>query len=109
VPSGITGLGLRDYPRLGGGRACNLDLAGVQLAADALLGDGSDALSKIECVVDRALAALGAEAVGIMQIMLDMTLDYTKIRKQFGGRWPPTRLFATGSPTWRCNATRRGR
>ena len=84
VPSGTTGLGLRDYPRLGGGRACNLDLAGVQLAADALLGDGSDALPKIECVVDRALAALGAEAVGIMQIMLDMTLDYTKIRKQFG-------------------------
>jgi hypothetical protein len=84
VPSGIAGLGLRDYPRLGGGRACNLDLAGVKLAADALLGDGSDALPKIEGVVDRALAALGAEAVGIMQIMLDMTLDYTKIRKQFG-------------------------
>ena len=84
VPSGTKGLGLRDYSRLGGGRACNLDLAGVQLPADALLGDGSDALSKIECVVDRALAALGAEAVGIMQIMLDMTLDYTKIRKQFG-------------------------
>jgi alkylation response protein AidB-like acyl-CoA dehydrogenase len=84
VPSGTTGLSLRDYSRLGGGRACNLDLAGVQLAADALLGDGSDVLPKIECVVDRALAALGAEAVGIMQIMLDMTLDYTKIRKQFG-------------------------
>jgi alkylation response protein AidB-like acyl-CoA dehydrogenase len=84
VPSGAAGLGLRDYSRLGGGRACNLDLAGVQLAADALLGDGSDALPKIEGVVDRALAALGAEAVGIMQIMLDMTLDYTKIRKQFG-------------------------
>jgi alkylation response protein AidB-like acyl-CoA dehydrogenase len=84
VPSGTSGLSLRDYSRLGGGRACNLDLDGVQLAADALLGDGSDALPKIECVVDRALAALGAEAVGIMQIMLDMTLDYTKIRKQFG-------------------------
>jgi alkylation response protein AidB-like acyl-CoA dehydrogenase len=84
VPSGTRGLGLRDYSRLGGGRACNLDLAGVQLAADALLGDGSDALSRIECVVDHALAALGAEAVGIMQIMFDMTLDYTKIRKQFG-------------------------
>ena len=84
VLSGTKGLGLRDYSRLGGGRACNLDLAGVQLAADALLGDGSDVLPKIECVVDRALAALGAEAVGIMQIMLDMTLDYTKIRKQFG-------------------------
>jgi alkylation response protein AidB-like acyl-CoA dehydrogenase len=84
VPSGAKGLGLRDYSRLGGGRACNLDLAGVPLAADAQLGDGSYALSKIESVVDRALAALSAEAVGIMQIMLDMTLDYTKIRQQFG-------------------------
>ena len=54
------------------------------LPADALLGDGSDALPKIEGVVDRALAALGSEAVGIMQIMLDMTLEYTKIRQQFG-------------------------
>jgi alkylation response protein AidB-like acyl-CoA dehydrogenase len=84
VPAGIAGLGLRDYARLGGGRACNLDLAGVQLGADAVLGDGGDALPKIESVVDRALAALSAEAVGIMQIMFDMTLEYTKIRKQFG-------------------------
>ena len=84
LPSGTAGLLLRDYSRLGGGRACNLDLADVSLAADALLGDGSDAQSKIEGVVDRALAALGSEAVGIMQIMLDMTLEYTKIRQQFG-------------------------
>ena len=84
VPSGTPGLGLRDFSRLGGGRACNLDLSGVHVAADALLGDGSDALSKVEAVVDRALAALGAEAVGIMQIMLDMTLEYTKVRQQFG-------------------------
>jgi alkylation response protein AidB-like acyl-CoA dehydrogenase len=84
VSPGTAGLGLRDYARLGGGRACNLDLAGVQLAADALLGDGSDSLPKIEGVVDRALAALGAEAVGIMQTLLNQTLEYTKIRKQFG-------------------------
>jgi len=84
VPSGTAGLGLRDYPRLGGGRACNLDLSGVHLPADALLGDDRDALPKIEGVVDRALVALGAEAVGIMQIMLDMTLEYTKVRQQFG-------------------------
>jgi alkylation response protein AidB-like acyl-CoA dehydrogenase len=84
VPSDTAGLSLRDYSRLGGGRACNLDLADVRVPADALLGDGSDALPNIECVVDRALAALGSEAVGIMQIMLDMTLEYTKIRQQFG-------------------------
>ena len=84
VPQGTRGVSLRDFPRLGGGRACNLELNGVQLPADALLGDGSDALSAIEAVIDRAMAALGAEAVGIMQTLLDQTLEYTKIRKQFG-------------------------
>jgi alkylation response protein AidB-like acyl-CoA dehydrogenase len=84
VPQGVRGLTARDYTRLGGGRACNLDLRDVQLPADALLGDGTDALPAIEAVVDRAMAALGAEAVGIMQTLLDQTLEYTKIRKQFG-------------------------
>jgi alkylation response protein AidB-like acyl-CoA dehydrogenase len=84
VPQGSRGLASRDYPRLGGGRACNLELRDVQLPADALLGDGSDALPAIEAAIDRAMAALGAEAVGIMQTLLDRTLEYTKIRKQFG-------------------------
>jgi alkylation response protein AidB-like acyl-CoA dehydrogenase len=84
LPQDVRGLTTRDFPRLGGGRACNLDLLDVQLPADALLGDGTDALPAIEAVVDRAMAALGAEAVGIMQTLLDQTLEYTKIRKQFG-------------------------
>jgi alkylation response protein AidB-like acyl-CoA dehydrogenase len=78
VPQGTRGITARDFPRLGGGRACNLDL-------DNLLGDGgSDALPAIEGAIDRAMAALGAEAVGIMQTLLDQTLEYTRIRKQFG-------------------------
>ncbi|MET3843553.1 acyl-CoA dehydrogenase [Bradyrhizobium sp. OAE829] len=84
VPAEAAGLTKRDFPRLGGGRACNLELRGVHVGADAVLGDGSDALPVIEAVVDRAMAALGAEAVGIMQTLLDQTLEYAKIRKQFG-------------------------
>ena len=84
MPAGMPGLASHDFPRLGGGRACNLDLRDVRLPADAFLGDGSDALPAIEAVVDRAMAALGAEAVGIMQTLLDTTLEYTKMRKQFG-------------------------
>jgi alkylation response protein AidB-like acyl-CoA dehydrogenase len=84
LPAGTAGVTLRDYPRLGGGRACNLDLRDIRLPADAQLGDGGDILPNIEAVVDRALAAVGSEAVGIMQIMFDMTLEYTKVRQQFG-------------------------
>lgn len=75
---------ISDYARLGGGRACNIELSDVHLPEAALLGDGHNALPAIEWAVDRAMAALGAEAVGIMQVLLETTLEYTKIRKQFG-------------------------
>jgi alkylation response protein AidB-like acyl-CoA dehydrogenase len=84
VPADATGLLLTDFTRLGGGRACNLELSDVQLPAGALLGDGSDTLPKIEAVVDGAMAAMAAEAVGIMQTLLERTVEYTKIRQQFG-------------------------
>ncbi|KJC45357.1 acyl-CoA dehydrogenase [Bradyrhizobium sp. LTSP849] len=84
VPTQTPSLAISDYERLGGGRACNIELSDVQLPEEALLGDGHDALPAIEWAVDRAMAALGAEAVGIMQTLVDTTLEYTKIRKQFG-------------------------
>ncbi|MBN8943280.1 MAG: acyl-CoA dehydrogenase family protein [Rhizobiales bacterium] len=87
VAPNAAGLTMRDYPRLGGGGACNIDLADVRLAPDAHLGEvdpSPDSLEAIETVVDRALAALGAEAVGMMQAVLDRTLDYVKTRQQFG-------------------------
>jgi alkylation response protein AidB-like acyl-CoA dehydrogenase len=84
MPATAPGLSISDYQRLGGGRACNIELSDVQLPDDALLGDGKDALPAIEWAIDRAMAALGAEAVGIMQVLLDTTLEYTRIRKQFG-------------------------
>src|SRR5437762_2249346 len=52
VPASTPSVARREYARLGGGRACNLDLDNVQLPTDALLGDGSDAIPAIEAVVD---------------------------------------------------------
>lgn len=77
------GVTLQDYPRLGGGQGANLLLRSVQVESAARLGN-EDAQPAIASVVDRALTALCAEAVGIMQVLLDTTLEYTKARKQFG-------------------------
>jgi alkylation response protein AidB-like acyl-CoA dehydrogenase len=49
-----------------------------------LLGTSTDALDVIESVVDIATAALCGEAVGAMNRMLWMTVDYLKTRVQFG-------------------------
>ncbi|MGY4304513.1 alkylation response protein AidB-like acyl-CoA dehydrogenase [Bradyrhizobium sp. USDA 4369] len=84
IPSATPGLAVHDFPCLGGGRASHLDLTDVKLPATALLGEACDALGDIEWAVDRAIAALCAEAAGIMQKLLEMTVEYTSVRKQFG-------------------------
>src|SRR5690606_16666258 len=51
---------------------------------DALLGGEADARAAIAEALDRANAALCAEAVGCMQVLVDATIEYTKTRHQFG-------------------------
>jgi pimeloyl-CoA dehydrogenase small subunit len=78
------GVAVRDYPTVDGLRAADITLSNVSVGADALLGPRDGALPIVERVVDRAVAALCAEAVGIMETLNAMTLDYIKTRKQFG-------------------------
>ncbi|MBR0838932.1 acyl-CoA dehydrogenase family protein [Bradyrhizobium liaoningense] len=84
VPRDTAGVGLREAPRLGGGRVAELTFEEVRLPLHARLGTRADALPAIEAVVDRAIAAVGAQACGLMRAMFDATLEYTKVRKQFG-------------------------
>jgi alkylation response protein AidB-like acyl-CoA dehydrogenase len=76
------GVARRGYPTQDGLRAAELALSNVRVSADDMLTD--HALPAIEHVIDEAIAALCAEAVGAMQAMQDLTLDYLKTRKQFG-------------------------
>jgi pimeloyl-CoA dehydrogenase small subunit len=78
------GLSVRGYPTVDERHAADVTLAGVRVPGDALLGPRDTALPLIEHAVDRAIAALCAEAVGIMERLNEITLDYLKTRKQFG-------------------------
>ena len=79
VDAASPGVTRRGYPTQDGLRAAEISLVGVQ--ADAV---SENALPVIEHVIDEAIAALCAEAVGTMQVMHDSTQDYLKTRKQFG-------------------------
>ena len=81
VPRDAAGLSLDSYPTLDGRRAAEVHLAGVRLPATARLAAGQDALER---ALDIGLAALCAEAVGIMKAALDATVDYLRTRRQFG-------------------------
>jgi pimeloyl-CoA dehydrogenase small subunit len=76
------GVTRRGYPTQDGQRAAELTLEKVRVSSDDLLSD--NALPLVEHVIDEAIAALCAEAVGAMQAMQNLTLEYLKTRKQFG-------------------------
>jgi len=84
VPRDAKGLTVAAYPTQSGARAADLQLENVTLGADALIGAPAKGLAVIERAVDRANAALCAEAVGIINALNQATLNYLKTRKQFG-------------------------
>lgn len=79
--SGVT---VRDDPMYDAHRAGELRCDSVRVQADALLGEEGGALPHIAATIDAAVAALCADAVGAMSVLLESTGQYLKTRKQFG-------------------------
>jgi pimeloyl-CoA dehydrogenase small subunit len=84
VDADAAGVTRRGYPTQDGLRAAEVALDGVRVGADMALGEPGAALPLVERVVDEAIAALCAEAVGAMSVMHELTVDYLKTRRQFG-------------------------
>jgi pimeloyl-CoA dehydrogenase small subunit len=84
VDLGANGVARRSYPMRDGTRAAEISLSGVEVGPKDLLGEVGAALPIIERVVEAGIAATAAEAVGAMEAMQTMTLEYLKTRQQFG-------------------------
>lgn len=84
IPKTASGLTLRPVQLVDGRRAADVELNGVELPASALLGGNDNAGTAVANVIDHAIAALSADAVGAISIMVSATVDYTKTRVQFG-------------------------
>ena len=78
------GLSRRGYQLQDGSRAAEVSLDKVRVDAANIIGEAGNALPLIRRVVDQAIAALSAESVGVMSMMHEQTLEYLKVRKQFG-------------------------
>jgi alkylation response protein AidB-like acyl-CoA dehydrogenase len=66
----------------GSRRLVHINLDGVRVAADRVLGESSAA--NLRRAFDEAAVALALEIVGTAQTVFDVTLDYAKQREQFG-------------------------
>ena len=84
VPPGSRGVRLIPYPLIDGQRGADVVLDEAPLEPDALLGPEGGAFPALEAAWDLGVAALCAEAVGVLQATLDATTEYTRTRKQFG-------------------------
>lgn len=84
VDANAPGVSRQGYAMQDGLRAAEIIFDNVRVGADAVLGDAEGGLPLVRRVVDQAIAALAAEAVGVMTAMHALTLDYIKVRKQFG-------------------------
>ena len=85
VPKGAAGVAVRLLPSVDETRKlCEVRLDNVALPAAALIGELHQGWPALSRVIDKAAVALSAEMCGAAQRVLDMTVDYAKLRTAFG-------------------------
>jgi len=65
-------------------KLCEVTFAGVAVGKDAVLGEVGKGWVLLDRLVDRAKVALCAEMCGGAQKVLEMSVEYAKVREQFG-------------------------
>ena len=78
------GITLQTYPTIDEYRASEVVIENLKISSDMVLGEVDKAYPVVEEVIDLATIAACSEAVGVLQILKDSTIDYCKQRKQFG-------------------------
>ena len=84
VDANASGVSRRNYPTVDGLRASEITFEQVFVNEDDVLGEVDGGLSVLEKVIDQAILAVGAEAVGAMEVLYKTTVEYCKTREQFG-------------------------
>jgi alkylation response protein AidB-like acyl-CoA dehydrogenase len=84
VDANQAGVQREGFSRVDGGWGANIEFDNCIVTEGNLLGSPGQGFALIEAVIDESIIAMGAEALGIMQVLLDATVEYTKTRHQFG-------------------------
>ena len=84
VDKNAEGITLQNYPTIDEYRASEVVIENLKISKDMVLGEVGKAYDAIDENVDKSTIAACAEALGVLQILKDSTIDYCKNRKQFG-------------------------
>ena len=84
IDANSDGVSIRDYETVDGQRAAEILLRDVAVGGDRLIGEPGAGFDPLQETVADATLAVCAEAIGIMQVLTDKTIEYSKNRSQFG-------------------------
>ena len=84
VPGDAKGLSRQNLKLADSRGVANLTFDNVQVGADAVLGEAGKGWDLLDKTLDRARAGLAAEMLGAALQAFEVTLDYLKVRVQFG-------------------------
>jgi alkylation response protein AidB-like acyl-CoA dehydrogenase len=84
IPADSAGIEARVYPTVDGQQAAEIQVDQLTVDATAVIGEPGGGFAALDASIDDATLAVCAEAVGIMQIMTEKTVQYSKDRMQFG-------------------------
>lgn len=84
IDASAEGVSRHPFTLVDGSRGADIVLDGVKVSGDALLGKCGEGVQALSAAIDRAVVAMGADALGAMKSLLEATVSYTKTREQFG-------------------------
>lgn len=84
VDKGAAGLSVEAARTVDSAMAARLDLNGVEVNADAVIGDVDGGWAVLSKMLNAGRTGSAAEMVGVGTGAMDLTFDYLKQRKQFG-------------------------
>jgi alkylation response protein AidB-like acyl-CoA dehydrogenase len=86
VRSDVDGVDVRAHRTLDGGKAANVRFDSARIDRSDVLASRNEAPAVVSEMLARAIAAACAESLGAARNLHDRTLDYLKLRVQFGRR-----------------------
>ena len=83
VDASSKGVERENFPTVDGLRASEITFTDVEVPSGNLIGEKDKGFSILQAVVNDAILALSAEAVGAMEVLYKDTVEYTQQREQF--------------------------
>jgi alkylation response protein AidB-like acyl-CoA dehydrogenase len=84
IDSDSSGISVRGYQTVDGQRAAEIELQDLAVSSDAVIGEVGQGHAPLQAAISDATLAVSAEAVGIMTVLTEKTIEYSKSRVQFG-------------------------